>query len=67
VFYREGEKVSNYSILSNNLRKCMEKDNNNARIEKVKSNLSPGLGENDNNIISTWNLGTIKLTRMMYE
>ena len=57
VFNRDNENASNYSILRINLRKCMQKDNNNAMIEKVLPNFSHSLSENGDKIMSPWNLG----------
>jgi hypothetical protein len=56
-----GENVSEYSVLRNYLRKFMQKGNNYAKLKKVLPNPSPGLGENDGKMFSTWNLGNSKL------
>jgi hypothetical protein len=37
----------------------MQKDNNNATIEKVLPNISHSLSENSDKIMSPWNLGII--------
>jgi Tol biopolymer transport system component len=60
VFNRDNENASNYSILRINLRKCMQKDNNNATIEKVLPNFSHSLSEIGDKIMSPWNLGMNK-------
>jgi hypothetical protein len=60
VFNRDGENVSEYSVLRNYLRKFMQKGNNYAKLKKVLPNPSPGLGENDGKMFSTWNPGNSK-------
>lgn len=59
LFNWDGENVSEYSVLRNYLRKYMQKGKNNAKLKKVPSKFSPGLGENNCKIISTWNFGNI--------
>ena len=58
LFNRDGENVSKCSVLSNWLRKSLGNGKNNATIKMVQPKFSPGLGEIDGKMISTWNLGT---------
>jgi hypothetical protein len=57
LFNWDGENVSEYSVFRNYLRKYMRNGKNNAIVKKVLPKSSPGLGENDGKIISTWNFG----------
>ena len=58
VFNREGENVSNYSILRNDLQKYEQRDTNYAIVKGVPPNSSLGLTEYDDEMISTWNFGS---------
>jgi len=62
LFNWDGENASEYSILRNYLRKCLQKGKNNAKLKKVQPKSSPGLGDNDGKINSTWNLGNLLAT-----
>ena len=57
LFNRDSENVSKCSVLSNWFRKLLGNGNNNATIKMVQPKFSPGLGEIDGKMISTWNLG----------
>ena len=57
LFNRGGENVSKHSVLRNCWQIIMRNDKNNATLKKVQPKFSPGLGENDDKIILTWNLG----------
>jgi len=59
LFNWDGEKVSEYMVLRNYLRKYIQNGKNNAKLKKVQPRFSPRLGENDGKIISTWNFGII--------
>jgi hypothetical protein len=48
---REGEIVSEHSVLRNCWQKIMRNDKNNATLKKVQPQISPGLSENDGKII----------------
>ncbi len=51
LFNQDGENVSEYSILRNYLRKYMQNGKNNAKLNQVPPNSSPGLGENGGKMI----------------
>jgi len=57
LFNRDDENVSKCSVLSHWLRKSLGNGKNNATIKMVQPKFSPGLGEIDGKMISTWNLG----------
>ena len=60
LFNRDDENVSKCSVLSHWLRKSLGNGKNNATIKMVQTKFSPGLGEIDGKMISTWNLGGIE-------
>ena len=55
LFNRDDENVSKCSVLSNWLRKSLGNGKNNATMKMVQPKFSPGLGEIDGKMISTWN------------
>ena len=57
MFNRDRENVSEYSVLRNYLRIYVQRGTNNAIGKGVPPNSSPGLTENDDKMISTWNFG----------
>ena len=57
LFYQDDENASKCSALSNWLRKSLGNGKNNATLNMVQPKFSPGLGEIDGKMISTWNLG----------
>jgi hypothetical protein len=57
--HRSDENVSKCSVLSNWLRKLSGNGKNNVTLKIVQPKFSPGLGEIDGKMNSTWNLGLI--------
>jgi hypothetical protein len=66
LFNRDGENVSKCPVLSNWLRKSLGKSKNNATLKMVQPKVSPGLGEIDGKMISTWNFGMIIMIILSY-
>jgi hypothetical protein len=58
LFNRDGENVSQYSVLRNCLRKYMQMSQTMLNFREVPPTLSLCLGKNDGRFISTWNSGT---------
>jgi len=56
LFNREGKNVLKHSVLRNCGQKFMRNNKNNATLKMVQPEFSPGLGEIDGKMISTWNL-----------
>jgi hypothetical protein len=57
LFNLESETVLKHSVSRNCWQKNMQNDKNHATLKKVQRNFSPGWGEINGKIISTWNLG----------